>query len=142
MENFLHNFHVMDTEKKGYVKRTAWQPWQFGIRCSIRATKALYDQMVIRGPFQFLLTAKLNQDCLENLFSRIRALGGDNSHPAPLEALQRMRTLLLVKGADLLIRSPAVEMEDDKGDPVSDEDIAEQLRIMAAERLTENEKND
>ena len=143
MEEFLHKFHVMDTEKKGYKPKTAWQPWQYGIRCSIRATKAFYDQMVIRGPFRFLLTAKLNQDCLENLFSRIRALGGDNTHPTPLEALQRMRTLLLVKGGeDLLIRSPAVEMEDDKGNPVSDEDIAEQIKILEAETLTEDEKTD
>ena len=30
-------------------------------------------------------------------------------------------------------------MEDDQGDPVSDEDIAEQLKIMETEKLTENE---
>ena len=136
MENFLETFHVMDTEDKGY-RQKAKMPWQHGLMCSIRATRALYTDLVIKGPFTFLLTAKLNQDCLENLFSRLRALGGDNAHPTPLEAMRRMRILLLVRGADLLIRRPAVEMEDDNGDPVSDEDIAEQEQILRAEKLNE-----
>ena len=136
MENFLDTFHVMDTEVNGYRKK-AKMPWQYGLMCSVRATRALYVDLVIKGPFTFLLTSKLNQDCLENLFSRLRALGGDNVHPTPLEAMRRMRILLLVRGADLLIRRPAVEMEDDNGDPVSDEDIAEQEQLLRAEKLTE-----
>ena len=138
MENFLDNFHVMDTEEKGY-RQKAKMPFQYGLMCSVKATRELYKELVVNGPFSFLLTAKLNQDCLENLFSRLRALGGDNTHPTPLEAMRRMRILLLVKGADLLIRCPAVEMEDDNGDPVSDEDIAEQEQILKVEQLKETE---
>ena len=138
MENFLDNFHVMDTEEKGY-RQKAKMPWQYGLMCSVRATRSLYKELVVNGPFTFLLTTKLNQDCIENLFSRLRALGGDNVHPTPLEAMRRMRILLLVKGADLLIRCPAVEMEDDNGDPVSDEDIAEQEQSLKVEQLKETE---
>ena len=140
MEAFLLRFHVMDTPEREYRPK-AKQPWQYGIMCSIKSTKALYQQLVVEtgSPFKFLLTAKLNQDCLENLFSRLRALGGDNVHPTPIEALRRMRILLLNNGAELLIRQPAVEMEsiqmeDEDGNPVSDEDIAEQKMILEKEK--------
>ena len=140
MEAFLLRFHVMDTAAKNYRPK-AKQPWQYGMMCSIKSTKALYQQLVVEtgSPFRFLLTAKLNQDCLENLFSRLRALGGDNVHPTPIEALRRMRILLLNNGAELLIRQPAVEMEsiqmeDENGNPVSDEDIAEQKMILEKEK--------
>ena len=140
MEAFLLRFHVMDTAEKNYRPK-AKQPWQYGMMCSIKSTKALYQQLVVEtgSPFRFLLTAKLNQDCLENLFSRLRALGGDNVHPTPIEALRRMRILLLNNGAELLIRQPAVEMEsiqmeDENGNPVSDEDIAEQKMSLEKEK--------
>ena len=140
MEAFLLRFHVMDTAAKNYRPK-AKQPWQYGLMCSIKSTRALYQQLVVEtgSPFKFLLTAKLNQDCLENLFSRLRALGGDCCHPTPIEALRRMRILLLNNGAELLIRQPAVEMEsiqmeDEHGNPVSDEDIAEQKRILEKEK--------
>ena len=138
MEAFLLRFHVMDKAEKGYAPK-AKMPWQHGLMCSIKATRALYMDLVVEGPFTFLLTAKLNQDCLENLFSRLRALGGDNCHPTAMEAMRRMRILLLNNGAELLIRQPAVEMEsiqmeDEDGNPVSNEDIAEQKMILEKEK--------
>ena len=144
MEQFLLKFHVMDTAEKQYAPKSK-QPWQHGFMCSIKATKEIYLQLVVNtGTFQFILTAKFNQDCLENLFSRLRALGGDNCHPTPIEALRRMRILLLVSGADLLISRPSVEMEpiqmeDENGDPVSDEDIANQKIILEQEKYNEDE---
>ena len=140
MEHFLKTFHVMNSDGS---KKVAWQPWQHGMMCSIKSTRDLYKELVTDGPFEFLLTAKLNQDCLENLFSRLRALGGDNTHPSPLEIMNRMRLLLLMKKPDLLIvNKPAVEMEDDNGDPVSQEDIAEQELILSVERCSQEEIDD
>ena len=69
MENFLKKFSVFDTS--GKIK-TARQPWQIGIQCSINATRALHNELVVKGTFKYLLTARVNQDCLENFFSRIR----------------------------------------------------------------------
>ena len=70
MHEFLNKFRVLHSTT-GKV-RNAKLPWEHGMLCSIKATKALYEELVVNGPFEFLMTAKLNQDCLENLFSRIR----------------------------------------------------------------------
>ena len=70
MADFLKKFRVLHSTT-GKI-RTAKLPWEHGMLCSIKATKALYEDLVVKGPFEFLMTAKLNQDCLENLFSRIR----------------------------------------------------------------------
>ena len=70
MLHFLRYFRVLHTTT-GKV-RTSRLPWEHGMICSIRATKALYTDLVTNGPFEYLMTAKLNQDCLENLFSRLR----------------------------------------------------------------------
>ena len=70
MLTFLERFRVLHSTT-GKI-RTAKLPWQHGLICSIKSTKSLYNDLVVNGPFEFLMTAKLNQDCLENLFSRIR----------------------------------------------------------------------
>jgi hypothetical protein len=70
MNIFLNNFRVLHS-RTGKI-RTAKLPWEHGLLCSIKSTKALYTDLVVNGPFKYLMTAKLNQDCLENLFSRIR----------------------------------------------------------------------
>jgi hypothetical protein len=44
---------------------------------------------------EFLLTTKVNQDALENLFSQIRTCGGLDDHPTPLNALFRLRIIML-----------------------------------------------
>ena len=70
MLTFLERFRVLHS-RTGKI-RTAQLPWQHGLICSIKSTKSLYNDLVVNGPFEFLMTAKLNQDCLENMFSRIR----------------------------------------------------------------------
>ena len=71
MEEFLESFSVFN--KDGSVK-DGKQPWQHGILCSIKSTRKLWTEMVKDGPMLFLLTSRLNQDCLENFFSRIRGI--------------------------------------------------------------------
>ena len=67
---FLDKFAVLHSTT-GKVRELKL-PWEHGLICSIKSTKAIYEDLVVNGPFEFLLTARLNQDCLENLFSRIR----------------------------------------------------------------------
>ena len=70
MLQFLKDFRVLHS-RTGTI-RTAKLPWEHGLICNINSTKALYQELVVNGPFEFLMTSKLNQDCIENLFSRIR----------------------------------------------------------------------
>ena len=78
MEDFLKSFSLFD--KDGGLK-TDELPWQHGILCSIRATKKLHSDLVVNGEFSFLMTSRLNQDCLENYFSRVR--GKNYNLPIP-----------------------------------------------------------
>ena len=115
MEEFLSKFKV---------KSSGSQRWEIGILTSIKSTKMLLKELVIEGPFDYLLTTRLNQDCLENFFSRLRAIGGDNDHPGPVRAFKRIKTLLVSKQAELIVKKPAVEMEEDYCDPDETEDVS------------------
>ncbi|QQP52344.1 Putative LOC100575639, partial [Caligus rogercresseyi] len=97
------------------IGKTYQLPFRKGILISIRSTRALFNNIKTDG-MKFLLTARLNQDCLENVFSRVRALTGNNHHPSPVEALRRLKILLIGKNHDLILRNPAVEVEEDNED--------------------------
>ena len=96
-------------------KKPALLPWQKGILCSIRAVRGLYEKLVENGGFNFLLTKRLTQDCLENYFSKFRSLGGDSDHPGPVSSMRRIRILLIGKHSDIMVKNAAVEIE--KPDP-------------------------
>ena len=68
------------------------------------------------------LTSRCNQDGLENLFSRIRQLGGPNDHPTPVDALHRIRLLILGQQAQFAVPSapvpcPKTDIEDGIDEP-------------------------
>ena len=60
------------------VKGKKYRPPCFdGLIQDINVITAIYDHgLVKKGPLKFLLTGRLNQDCLENIFSKIRSKGG------------------------------------------------------------------
>ena len=45
--------------------------------------------------FEYLMTSQLSQDCLENVFSQLRGMGGQNQHPDAVETRSRLRILLM-----------------------------------------------
>ena len=57
------------------IGKTALMPFQKGFIMSIAAVKGLYQDLNARFGTNFLLTARLNQDCLENFFSQLHGLG-------------------------------------------------------------------
>lgn len=61
----------------------------------------LYNELKSDFNLSYILTSKLNQDSLENLFSLIRGSGGCNDHPKPMEFLYRMRLLVLGKNENV-----------------------------------------
>ena len=60
--------------KKGKI------PFQKGILCGIRAIRDLFKEVKAEG-WTYILTARLKQDIVENLFSQLRGLGGADNHP-------------------------------------------------------------
>lgn len=53
----------------------------------------------------FIMTYKLNQDFVENLFAILRLNGGTHDHPSPLKALDRLRLVFLGKNLSQLKRN-------------------------------------
>ena len=88
-------------------------PFQKGFMMTIRSLFCLYSDLQ-NLDVKYILTSRLNQDCLENLFSQIRGIGHFYLNPSPTEVKFRLRLLLLGRNANdipLSNRSP-VEQEE------------------------------
>ena len=66
------------------------------ILVSIKSTRALFAE-VKAAQIPYLILCKVNTDPVENYFSHVRGIGGDNSHPGPATAVYRMIILLIGK---------------------------------------------
>ncbi|KAJ8896323.1 hypothetical protein PR048_001667 [Dryococelus australis] len=80
---------MIDTMSKPHCcGRSIIQLFQEGIILIYRDLKHTQD-------ISYILTHCLTQDIIENLFSQIRVRGGVNDHPSPLDALYRLRMIIL-----------------------------------------------
>ena len=77
--------------------------FQKGILCSIQSVRSLWEELRQEG-FSYLLTHKLNQDFVENLFSAIRGMGGSDTHPDPVTFCNRIRILKIQHNYDSIKR--------------------------------------
>ena len=82
-----------------------------GIAVSIKSTIALYNELKSQG-VNYLLTTRIKQDCLENLFSNVRFMGGNDCHPSAKDFFTCMRNICLSKNIDLVINKNPVEFYD------------------------------
>jgi hypothetical protein len=54
---------------------------------------------------KYLLTSKINQDALKNIFGQARSRGGLNDHTSPLNVLYRLRMIILGKNPGVVSTS-------------------------------------
>ncbi len=81
----------------------------------IEALQKIFHDMQSNYSAKYLLTTRVNQDCLENFFSRIRYYSGSpDSRPGPVEFKQRFRNLVLGSSADIVVNSAPVLFENEK----------------------------
>ena len=71
----------------------AWKPWQRGVILSTRTVLSLYQELVIDGDFSFLVTGRMTQDALENLFAQVRGCGDD--HPSAVHFRNCLKILTM-----------------------------------------------
>jgi hypothetical protein len=145
MKALLKSWHIIGNTYK--------IPFEKGILLSIDSTLDLFEELKKEG-VKFLLTSRLNQDILENFFSRLRGIGGSNSHPSPVEVGQRIKILMLGKNSEILVKNPSVEVEEEEDfltaiitRPISDVvskvgneegNASKQEKIMASVNLTKS----
>ena len=92
-------FRICFANKNGRLCR---KPFQAGIIVGIKSVKALYLELKEEG-LDYFLSTRVNQDCIENLFSCMRAMGGSNSHPSPVETVSRIRKACVCKNVDFVV---------------------------------------
>lgn len=113
---------TLNTMKKVFSTLTccgkkSLQVFQKAIIISITSLQNLFTEIRAKYAVKYILTHRVNQDCLENLFSQvnitlcvksynnysfhfilqIRTRGGLHDHPSPLSVLYRLRMILLGK---------------------------------------------
>jgi len=84
------------------IKKRALQVFQKGIMIGIKSIKGLFEDVQAIYKSRYILTHRVNQDALENLFSQLRTRGGLNDHPTALNALYRLRTVILGKNPGIV----------------------------------------
>ena len=113
--HFEEQQHALE-KMKMLVRNTYWRgkkgnlPFEKGILCGIKSIIALQKDIKDCG-YKYILTSRTNSDCVENIFSCIRGLGGPNNNPDRLEAMQRAKIRMLSTNVDHIvpISNPNVE---------------------------------
>ena len=83
MADLVSKMHFIN--KKGKAVK---MPFQAGILVSIKSIFELYDELKKEGA-SYILTSRVNQDILENTFSKVRYMGGNNTHPTAANVCDR-----------------------------------------------------
>lgn len=89
---------------------------------------------------EYLITRRLNQDVIENLFSYIRRMGGTNDHPSLVEWQYRLKSYSLGKNTeDSLSRNKITESDTSSVDFINVEDVnSSNLQCNAENTLEED----
>lgn len=80
--------------KKGNTKKE-FLPCQSGLIISINALLGVYEELRSTLSFGYILTARFNQDCVENFFAQIRSYSPTNAHPTATEFRYRFKLVIL-----------------------------------------------
>lgn len=99
-----NTINTMKCYNKNQQLQNAHQVFQKGIMMPINSVKALRNQMDEKFGCKYLLTHRVNQDCLENFFSQMRFKNGANDHPTPTECLYNMKGIILGKNPGIAAR--------------------------------------
>ena len=84
---------VRSGRSMGVIDRTAHRDWL--VRNTINALLLLWDDLHQHSGLSFLLTSRLNQDCVENLFSIFCGKGGHRDNPDPGQFRQAFRQVMV-----------------------------------------------
>ena len=65
-----------------------------GWKLNISSLKRLWSDLSTKYGYKFILTNRLNQDCLENFFSSVRNSGGNNESPTAPQFMNLIKNLI------------------------------------------------
>lgn len=91
--------HWEATAKEGFLSEVTAE----GLRVTLQSTLSLLEYVTKTLGFKYLMTSRLCQDALENLFGILRQMSGNNDHPTPTQFLIPVNCLSFYS----LARSPS-----------------------------------
>lgn len=117
---FQHAMTINSNHKEFLMEMLDWlpkvQPKSSRLPClegwqlSIRSLLGLFEELHEKHEVKYLLTGRLNQDCLENLFSVIRGKGGHRDNPSTQEFRSAFLQVLVDR---LFLTSSSKNCQDD-----------------------------
>jgi len=95
---FLTNFYQYFSQiRVGRRKPGTLAPFQKGFLMAIRSLIGLYLEMKQRTNAKYIMTARLNQDYVENTFGILRGAGGFDMKPDQVQSIRRVRRAIVGK---------------------------------------------
>jgi hypothetical protein len=95
---FLADFnHYFSRIRVGNRKEGSYAPFQKGFLIAIRSLIGLFHDMEKTINAKYLMTARLNQDYVENSFGIIRGAGGFNMKPNEVQSMARVKKIIVGK---------------------------------------------
>lgn len=89
----LSLFEKLVVQDKNNINITKKLKFIRSVQISIKSTIELFNFLHDTAGFEYLLTRRLNQDCLENYFGKIRRLNGNCVNPTPIQFRRTFRKL-------------------------------------------------
>lgn len=87
-----------------------------GWQITIHSLLELYNHLKTKYDFNFILTRRLNQDCLENFFGSVRQQHGNAVNPTPIQFCRAFKKLFLLK----FLHTEGMNSADDFGHLLTD----------------------
>ena len=109
----LSKFEIMITNLY-WAGKTCRLPFEYGLLAGISSNRELLKCLQQEG-YEYLLTCRTNQDCVEVFFGCMRGLSGGvvDVHPDRLQVFERAQIRLLCSEADFIVpvQKPNVQPE-------------------------------
>uniref|UniRef100_A0A0K2TNN0 Putative LOC100568865 [Acyrthosiphon pisum] n=1 Tax=Lepeophtheirus salmonis TaxID=72036 RepID=A0A0K2TNN0_LEPSM len=96
------------------AESSAFMPYQKGASISSKSLISLYQYINLEMALPYILTSRLNQDCLENFFSRIRYIGPTHYYTSVVDAMDRFWIITISGSEKIVVENAPVRSEDDQ----------------------------
>lgn len=92
VENFHSYLNAWEAEVKlGFISKATAE----GLHVTLTSTISILDYITGKFGYKYLLTSRMRQDPLENIFGILRQMSGSNDHPTPTQFLLSANCLSL-----------------------------------------------
>uniref|UniRef100_A0A6B0VEJ3 Putative transposase n=1 Tax=Ixodes ricinus TaxID=34613 RepID=A0A6B0VEJ3_IXORI len=88
MECYLSRIRILNSRYKNPYCLDGWID-------NINSIRMLWPELRDKFGFRYILTRRLTQDCIENLFSVVRYRGGNSSNPDPSHFRSNLRQIIM-----------------------------------------------